>query len=143
MSSFQGGERGIQNQIDFWLKINIPKGNYWILRIGVVGRCQKVPKLVFQNHWNLSAFFSSLKNTNFGAHFLLLSFFDKISFQITSFPKMMSDFWQLGTNPILKTQFSKVIDYKYYKHRKAAVQLSHGMKNGQVSFRCIFRPYCN
>ena len=34
--------RRIQNEKDFWLKINIPKGTYWILRIGVVASCQKL-----------------------------------------------------------------------------------------------------
>ena len=33
---------GIQNLKGFWLKINIPKGNYRILRIGVVASCQKL-----------------------------------------------------------------------------------------------------
>ena len=33
-------KRGIQNWKDFCLKINIPKENYWILRIGLMGRCQ-------------------------------------------------------------------------------------------------------
>ena len=41
----------------FCLKINLPKANYWILRIRVVGRCQKVPKFNFQ-----SQFFSSKIN---------------------------------------------------------------------------------
>ena len=77
---------GIQNWKDFCLKINI---NYWILRIGLMGRCQKV-----QNHptsWlsksifyiKLSESFSiffSLKNINLGAHFLLMTFFDNINF---------------------------------------------------------------
>ena len=35
-------KRGVQNWKYFCLKINIPKGNYWILRIGVMGRCQKL-----------------------------------------------------------------------------------------------------
>ena len=26
----------------FFLRINIPKGNYWILQIGLMGRCQKL-----------------------------------------------------------------------------------------------------
>ena len=30
-------KRGIQNKKDFCIKINIPKGNYWILRIGLMG----------------------------------------------------------------------------------------------------------
>ena len=32
---------GVQNWKDFCLKINIPKGNYWILSIGVMARSQK------------------------------------------------------------------------------------------------------
>ena len=35
---------GVQNWKYFCLRINLPKGNYWILRIGVVGMCQNVPK---------------------------------------------------------------------------------------------------
>ena len=45
---------GVQNQKDFCLRINIPKGNYCILRIGVIGRCQKVPKLDLQSQFSLS-----------------------------------------------------------------------------------------
>ena len=30
-------KRGVQNQKDFCIEINIPKGNYWILRIGLTG----------------------------------------------------------------------------------------------------------
>ena len=89
------------------LKIKIPKRNYWILRIGVVGRCQKVPyfwlsKSIFyiKNHWNLFLFFS-LKNTNLAAYFLLFTFFDNIIHFIT---KMMPIFWQLATTPILIIQ---------------------------------------
>ena len=39
---------GIQNQKGFCLKINISKGNYWILRIGVMGKCQKCQNLTFK-----------------------------------------------------------------------------------------------
>ena len=35
-------QMGVQNYKDFCLRINILKGNYWILRIGLVGRCQKL-----------------------------------------------------------------------------------------------------
>ena len=31
----------MQNWKKICIKINIPKGNYWILRIGIMGRCQK------------------------------------------------------------------------------------------------------
>ena len=53
---------GVQNQKGFCLTINIHKGKYWILRIGVMGRCQKVPKFsmskfkgIFLNffHWKI------------------------------------------------------------------------------------------
>ena len=57
-------KRGVQN---FCLRINIRKGNYWILRIGLMGRCQKVQnhptswlsKSIFyiKNYPNLSQFF--------------------------------------------------------------------------------------
>ena len=35
-------KRGIQIWKEFYLKIFIPKGNNWILRIGVVASCQKL-----------------------------------------------------------------------------------------------------
>ena len=35
-------KQGIQNWKDFCLKINITKGNDWILRIGVMASCQKL-----------------------------------------------------------------------------------------------------
>ena len=44
---------GVQNWKDFGLKINIPKGNYWILRIWLMGRCQKVPKFDFQSQFSI------------------------------------------------------------------------------------------
>ena len=76
---------GIQNWKDSCLKINLTKGNNGMLRIGVMGRCQKVPKFNFQSQYSLLKIigifpFFSLMNTNLGAHFSLLSFFDKINF---------------------------------------------------------------
>ena len=35
-------KQGVQNWKDFCLKINIPKGNDRILRIGVVASCEKL-----------------------------------------------------------------------------------------------------
>ena len=65
--------------VDFCLRINISKGNYWILSFGLMVSSQKVPKFDFQsqfstskNHPNLSQFFL-LKNINSGVHFLLLT----------------------------------------------------------------------
>ena len=40
---------GLQNWKDFCFKINIPKKYFWILRTGLMGRCQKVPKFDFQS----------------------------------------------------------------------------------------------
>ena len=37
---------GVQNQKDFCLRINIPKGNYWILKIGLTGAFQKSEFLI-------------------------------------------------------------------------------------------------
>ena len=57
-----------------------------MLRIGVVGRCQKEPKFDIQSQFSMSEIigifpiFFSLHNTNLGAHFMLLSFFDNIIF---------------------------------------------------------------
>ena len=57
--------RGIQNRKSFWLKINIFKGDYLVLRIVVVRRCQnsKSAKILLskyffyiKNHWSLSFF---------------------------------------------------------------------------------------
>ena len=45
MSSFQAGG----TKLDFCLRINVPKGNDWILRIGVVGRCKKGLKFDLQS----------------------------------------------------------------------------------------------
>ena len=71
----------------FGLKINIPKGNYWILRIGVMGRCQKVPKFDFQSQFSMSKIigifliFFSLKNIIFCYwHFLTTSIFNSLYF---------------------------------------------------------------
>jgi hypothetical protein len=38
---------GIQNYKDFCIKINIPKGNYWILRIGLMGSLSRLQKSEF------------------------------------------------------------------------------------------------
>ena len=68
-------------------------------------RCQKVPKFNFQSQFSKSKIIGiflilySWKNINLGAHFLLLTFFDKINFKITYITKMMPYFWQLTINP--------------------------------------------
>ena len=91
-------KRGVQNWKDFCLKINIPKGNYRILRNGVMGRCQKVTRFDIHSQFSMSKIigifliFFSLKNINLGAHFLLLIFFDKINFLNHFITKMMPYF---------------------------------------------------
>ena len=52
-----------------------------------------------------SFWFFLLKNMNIGEHFLSLTFFDNI----TLFSKMMPNFWQLATTPILKIQYSSFL----------------------------------
>ena len=42
-------KRGVQNYKDFCLRINILKGNYWILRIGLMGKCQKLGIILEKN----------------------------------------------------------------------------------------------
>ena len=51
----------------------------------------RLSKSIFyvKNHQNVSdVFFVEEKNMNLGAHFLLVTFFDKINFQITLFSKI-------------------------------------------------------
>ena len=36
---------GIQNRKGFCIKINLPKGNYWILRIGLMGSLSSLQKI--------------------------------------------------------------------------------------------------
>ena len=68
------------NLKDLCLRISILKGNNWILRIGFLVRCQKVPKSDFQSQFFMSKIiriflnFFSLKNINFFCrHFLKTS----------------------------------------------------------------------
>ena len=96
---------GIQIQKDVCLKINIPKGNYYILRNDVMGRCQNLTfKFNFLCQKSSESF--SLKNTNLGAHYLLLTFFDNINFQITLFSKNDAQFLPNNmTNPVEKCEW--------------------------------------
>ena len=41
-------KRGVQNKKDFCLRINKLKGNDWILKIGLMGRCQKL-SVIFES----------------------------------------------------------------------------------------------
>ena len=39
---------------DFCLRFSILKGNYWKLRIGLMGSCQKMPKFDFRSQFSMS-----------------------------------------------------------------------------------------
>ena len=105
----------------FHLKINMPTGNYWILRIGVMRRCQKRRNLTFKVNFvcyemiriflnflfcqkSSESHFFSMKNINLGAHFLLFSFFYYLSFLTPLFSNLKPNFWHLLITPILKIQ---------------------------------------
>ena len=75
-------KRGIQNWKDFCLKINVPKGNYWILRIGLMGMPQKMPKFDFQSQFLLSKIIGI---------FLNFFFIKEYQFRSTSF--VIDIFW--------------------------------------------------
>ena len=47
-------KHGVQDLKDFCQRTNITNGNYWILRIGDVGRCTNVPKFDFQSQFSIS-----------------------------------------------------------------------------------------
>ena len=60
---FSNGGYKIRNIFarNFCLRINIPKGNYWVLSFGLMQSCQKVPKFDFQSQfytvvWNALKF---------------------------------------------------------------------------------------
>ena len=99
----------MSDALSFLPKINIPKGNYWILSFGLMARRQKVPKLDYQSHFSKSKIIWIFRlflsyNTNLGEHFLLLTFFDKNHFEITLSLKIKAYFWQLAINPKIKIQ---------------------------------------
>ena len=68
-------KRGTQNWKDFCLKINIQKRNYWILRIGLMGKCQKVPTFDFQSQFSMSKIIRIFLNFFFIEEYQLRSTF--------------------------------------------------------------------
>ena len=110
----RGFKTGIQNYKVFWLNINIPKGNCWILEIGVMGGAKlwlSNTIFYFKNHRNLSEnkviwkllLSKNVKNKKCAPKFLC--FFIKIyEFSYHLFSKMVSNTWQLATIPIIKIQ---------------------------------------
>ena len=47
-------KRGIKNQNDFCLRINMHKENDWILSFGLMASCPKVPKFDFRSQFSMS-----------------------------------------------------------------------------------------
>jgi hypothetical protein len=76
LSSFQEGDTTLERFLPKNQHTRI-KGNCGILRIGGMGRCQKVSKFDFQSQFSMSKIiqiflnFFLLKNTNLGAHFFI------------------------------------------------------------------------
>ena len=73
-------KRGVQNKKDFCIRINILKGNYWILRTKNVNNKKCAPKLIFFNENEKDSDNFWLRKLNTGT------------------------FWHLPINPILKIQ---------------------------------------
>ena len=97
-------KQGVKNLKGFCLRIKIPNGSYWILRIGLMGRCQKVPKLGFQSQFSMSRIiqiflFFFIAEYQFKNIFFV---FDNINFKSIWFLKWFPIF---DTSPL--TRFSK------------------------------------
>ena len=82
-----------------------------------------IPKSIFyfKNHSNISDFFS-WKKTNLGAHFLLLTFFDNINFQITLFSKIMLNFLiSFDYSGFLAKNLSNIVSLPWNLHNRYCV----------------------
>ena len=83
LSSFKAGYIKLER---FLPKNQHTKWNYWSLIIGVMGRCQTVPKFDFQSQFSMSkksesfSILFSLKNINLGAHYFITSIFKSLCF---------------------------------------------------------------
>ena len=79
-------KRGVQYWKDFCLRINILKGNCWILRIGLTERRQKVPKFDFQSQFSMSKIiriflnFFFIEEYQYRGMFFVLDIFWKLQF---------------------------------------------------------------
>ena len=115
MQVVEFSKKGYEIKKIFGSKSTDVKWNYQIWRIGVLASWQKVPKLDVQNEFSMSKIIGiflifSLKDTNLGAHFLIMTSFDDINFWITLFSEMMSNFQQLAIIPIIIISF----DYNWF-----------------------------
>ena len=78
----------------FGYKFTVVKWTSWILRIGVMGSCRKVPKFDFQSQFSTSKIiwiWIVLKNTKLGAHFLFLLTLCSIKIERLLFLKVLKN----------------------------------------------------
>ena len=93
--SFQAGGTKLKA---ICLTINRLKGNYWILRIGLMGRCQKVPKFDFQSQFSTSKIiriflkFFFIEEYQFWGIFVVIDIYWKLQFLNHFVTKIMSIF---------------------------------------------------
>ena len=98
-------KRGVQNLKDFCLRINILKGNYWILRIGLMERCQKLDIILQSKVISKLMLSKNVNNKN-----VLLNWYssmkkiEKDSDNFWHWKSNFGTFWHLPINPILKIQ---------------------------------------
>ena len=102
-------KRGVQNWKDFCLKINIPKGNYWNLKIGVNGKVSKSAEIQLSKSSESFSIFIFIEEYQFRSTFLLLTFLIASIFKSLYFPK-----WWPIFNTSLLHQFSfSIISFGY------------------------------
>ena len=72
----------------FYLRINVSKGNYWILSFGLMPSCQKVSKFYFQSQFSMSKIIRICLNFFFieeyqfrGTFFVIDIFWENIFFK--------------------------------------------------------------
>ena len=102
--------KGCKKQKSFLIKSNVVKWNHWILRISVMGRCQKVPKSNFQsqfsmNHVNHSDLFF-IEEYEFRSIFFVIDILITSIFKALYFLKWCPIF---DSSPLL--QFSKLNNF--------------------------------
>ena len=134
---------GVKNSKDFCLRINMLKGNYWILRIGLMGRCQKhqnltkiwLSKTIFyvKNYPNLSQFIFSFKIFNPGALFCYWQFWITSIFKSLYFLKLCPTF---DTCPL--TQSSKFNNFLW-----VCWFLGNNLSNFVAPVWKLNNPYCH
>ena len=123
----------ISNGGDFCLWINILKGFYWILRIGLMGEVLKSAKIRLSksilyviNYWNFFQFFF-IEEYQFKSTFFVID--------ITLFSNMMLNVWYFHIKPILKIQLFPLSTY--------VDSLAGFFSNFVPSVWKLHNPYCH